>query len=485
LITIRLKHDSDLRKATIGRFRIALSSGSHSFPETGESGRKSRAAQPESEIATLNIATDHGVPPDVLAALEVDEPDRTEAQQETVLAHYQWSSPDLEADVIRLARLECRRALLEAEIPRVIATERIRPRVTRVLPRGNWMDDSGEIVEPAVPAFLAKLDTNGRRATRLDLANWIVSPSNPLTARVFVNRLWRQFFGTGLSKVLEDLGSQGEWPTHPELLDWLAAEFMKPETAAGPSHAWNVKHIVRTIVTSHTYRQASGSSPKLDERDPDNRLLARQSRFRVDAEIVHDIALAVSGLLEQRFGGPSVRPHQPEGYLTAMNFPKREYSASRGRDLYRRALYTQWQRTFLHPTLFTLDAPTREDCTVNRANSNTPLQALVLLNDPIFVEAARAFAQNALTSGGASFDQQLGWAFRQALNRPPEHQERRLLAELHDKALARFRSSTSEAAEFTSVGELAAPAALHRQQIAAMTVVTRAILNLHETITRN
>jgi hypothetical protein len=301
--------------------------------------------------------------------------------------------------------------------------------------------------------MFGKVAPEGSRVTRLNLANWLVSKDNPLTPRVFVNRTWRQFFGTGISKILEDLGSQGEWPLHPELLDWLASEF---------TQSWDMKHIVKTIVTSHTYRQSSLSSPALDERDPDNRLLARQSRFRVDAEIVHDIALGTAGLLVEKFGGPSVRPYQPEGYLAAMNFPKREYSESRGEDLHRRALYTQWQRTFLHPTLATFDAPTREECTVNRVNSNTPLQALVLLNDPIFVEAARAFAKNILANGGQKLDGQIDWAFQRALNRAPEKQERRVLTALYQKNLKRLT-----------------------QEEAAMTEVARVILNLHETITRN
>jgi hypothetical protein len=273
-----------------------------------------------------------------------------------------------------------------------------------------------------------------------------------LTARTQVNRMWRQFFGTGLSKVLEDLGSQGEWPTHPELLDWLAAEFME---------RWDARHIVRTIVTSHTYRQASLSNPQLDERDPDNRLLARQSRFRVDAEVVRDIALSVSGLLAEQFGGPSVKPVQPDGYLAAMNFPKREYSAGRGNELHRRSVYTLWQRTFLHPTLLTFDAPTREECAVNRVNSNTPLQALVLLNDPIFVEAARTFAQNILISGGTTFDGRLNWAFARALNRTPQPEEKKILEGLYRRNLPRG------------------------DELPAMAEVARAILNLHETITRN
>ena len=185
-----------------------------------------------------------------------------------------------------------------------------------------------------------------------------------------------------------------------ELLDWLASEFMHPEWNAAGAHDWDVKHLIRTIVLSGTYRQSSMSNPQLDERDPDNRLLARQSRMRVDAEMVHDIALEVSGLLVDKFGGPSVRPYQPDGYLATLNFPKREYAASHGDDLYRRGVYTFWQRSFLHPRLVTFDAPTREECTVNRVNSDTPLQALDLLNDPIYVEAARVFAQHILQDGG-------------------------------------------------------------------------------------
>jgi len=340
-------------------------------------------------------------------------------------------------------------------------------------------------VEPAIPEFLGKLETGGRRANRLDLANWVVSRDNPMTARAFVNRLWRQFFGTGLTKALDDLGSQGEWPTHIELLDWLASEFMQPQwQAEGGTHAWDVKHIIRVMVTSHAYRQSSISNPELDERDPDNRLLARQSRFRVDAETVHDIALAVSGLLVETFGGPSVKPPQPEGYWAAMNFPKREYSASRGEDLYRRAVYTHWQRTFLHPSLMTFDAPSREECTMNRVNSNTPLQALVLLNDPIFVEAARVLGQNMLKKGGSGINERIDWGFLQALSRKPTDAERQILVNLHNKSLAQFRADPKSAREFVRVGEATGQEGLKPAELAAMSIVARAILNLHETITR-
>ncbi|HZT38148.1 MAG TPA: DUF1553 domain-containing protein [Bryobacteraceae bacterium] len=483
VITVRLHHDSDLRRAVIGRFRLALSSGEYSYPEEGNSGNKHKIAlETHSDELTLNIPTDKGLPPAVLKALETDEPERSDLQRELVLRHFEWADPKLQPFTVRLAKLEAERDQFEASLPHVIYTERTKPRTVRILPRANWMDDTHEIVEPAIPAFLGKLNTNGRRANRLDLANWIVSPENPLTARVFVNRLWRQFFGTGLSKSLEDLGSQGEWPTHPELLDWLASEFMQP--SSGGAHAWDVKHIIRTIVTSHTYRQASASTPQLDERDPDNRLLARQSRFRVDAEVVHDTALFISGLLVERLGGPSVRPYEPDGYLAGLNFPKREYSASHGEDLYRRALYTVWQRTFLHPTLLTFDAPTREECTVNRVNSDTPLQALTLMNDPIFVEASRAFAANILKSG-SDWNARLNWAFLKALSRTPDKEERRILTGLYRRDLARFRSGESDATRFLAVGEWRPPSDLDTNELAAMTTVARAILNLHETITRN
>jgi hypothetical protein len=472
VITIRIRHDSTLRRATIGRFRVALSSGLYSLPEPGESGRKKRMAKPDE--ATVNVATDRGLTPEIQKALETKEAERTAPQRKALLEHYQWTQ--LGPLVERVARFEAQRALIDAAIPRVLYTETVTPAVTRILPRANWMDETNEIVAPALPAFLGKVAVSERRATRLDLADWIVSRDNPLTARVFVNRLWRQFFGTGLSKVLEDLGSQGEWPTHPELLDWLASEFM---------NKWDVKHVIRTIVTSQTYRQSSAGNSTLDERDPENRLLARQTRFRVDAEAVHDVALSVSGLLVERFGGPSVKPYGPDGYLAGMNFPKREYSSSRGDDLHRRALYTQWQRTFLHPSLLTMDAPTREECSVNRVNSNTPLQALELLNDPIFVEAARVFAQNILKSGGATFDARLNWAFTRALNRAANPDERKILSGLYQKSLAHFRATPAAANEFAAVGEAPTPAILNRADVAATAMVARAILNLHETITRN
>src|ERR1051326_6585164 len=223
----------------------------------------------------------------------------------------------------------------------------------------------------------------------------------------------------------------------------------------------------------------------MEERDPDNRLLAHQSRFRVDAEVVRDIALEISGLLVEKFGGPSVKPYQPDGYLAALNFPKREYSASHGGDLYRRGVYTLWQRTFLHPSLAAFDAPTREECTINRTNSNTPLQALVLLNDPIYVEASRVFAEHIMKQGGRGIASQIEWAFQRAVSRKPTAEERRILTDLHGKSLAKFRASPGDARSLIHEGEAPLMTDLKPADLAAMTTVARAILNLHETITRN
>jgi hypothetical protein len=260
---------------------------------------------------------------------------------------------------------------------------------------------------------------------------------------------------------------------------------MKPEYRAEGAHAWDVKHLLRTIVTSETYKQSSVSNPELDKRDPDNRLVARQGRFRIEAESVRDTALEISGLLVKQFGGASVRPYQPEGYLAALNFPKREWSASHGSDLYRRAIYTHWQRTFLHPSLLNFDAPTREECTVNRVNSNTPLQALDLLNDPIFVEAARVFAENILDKGGKTVDSQLAWAFERSLERKPDAVELKALRDVYRNAALHFETDRKGAAEFLAIGEAPVPAEMKTEDLATMTSVARVILNLHEAITRD
>jgi hypothetical protein len=311
----------------------------------------------------------------------------------------------------------------------------------------------------------------------LDLAHWIVDPENPLTARTYVNRLWKLFFGQGLCQPLDDLGAQGTPPTHPRLLDWLAVEFIES--------GWDVKHMVRLMVTSDTYRQTSQCSESLLAADPYNRLYARQSRFRLDAEFVRDNALAISGLLAGEQGGRSVKPYQPAGYWRHMNFPKRTWQQDAGDNLYRRGLYTWWQRMFLHPSLLAFDAPSREECTVERSRSNTPQQALVLLNDPTYVEAARTFAQRIVTQGGTDIDARLGWAYRQALSRNVRPEEVETLTRIYRQHLDDYRQDPGAAEHLIGIGASEPSGEIDPAELAAWTSVARVILNLHETITRS
>lgn len=370
-----------------------------------------------------------------------------------------------------------RRKDLESRIARTLVTVSVSPREIRVLPRGDWLSKTGDIVQPAFPEALPHPSATSDRLTRRDLADWLVRRDNPLPARVFVNRVWKMFFGTGLSKSLDDFGVQGEPPMHPELLDWLSVEFIES--------GWDVKHLIRNIVTSRAYRLSSVPTPDLVRLDPGNRLYARQSRWRVEAEFLRDNALRVSGLLVQRIGGPSVKPYQPEGYWEFLNFPKRSWKESQGADLYRRGLYTHWQRTFLHPALLAFDAPSREECTASRAISNTPKSALALLNDPEFVEAARKFAERVLHEGGSTDPARLAWAINTALNRPPESGEIELLTRLLNANRQRYQSEQDAADKTQTVGHSPAAPQENKVEAAAWTAVARAILNLHEFTTRN
>jgi hypothetical protein len=340
---------------------------------------------------------------------------------------------DLEGVKPRTKDIEKQIAGIKSRERLTMVTRSIKPRVTRVLPRGNWLDESGDIVEPAVPVFMRQLDTGGARPTRLDLANWLTDVENGiggLSARVFVNRLWYLFFGEGISRSLDDFGGQGLPPVNPRLLDRLAVEFHR----AG----WDIKHMVKLMVMSHSYRQGSLAPEELKKRDPLNRLFARQSRYRLPAEMVRDNALAVGGILVLDYGGASVKPYQPQGYYRHLNFPQRKYRHHTDAGQYRRGVYVHWQRQFLHPMLKAMDAPSREECTARRARSNTPTAAMVLLNDPSFVEAARAFAQRIVNEGGKTPKQRLEYAYRAALSRMPDEQEHRILEKLwvavHDEA---------------------------------------------------
>jgi hypothetical protein len=397
-------------------------------------------------------------------------------QQQLAAAGRGPAAPKEIAD--RLAQTQKAKTTLEAGLPRCLVSVAMgNPRTVRILPRGDWMNESGPVVEPALPAYLPSAKVEGRRLTRLDLARWLGSRGNPLTARVFVNRLWKQFFGIGICRTLDDFGSQGEWPGNPRLLDWLACEFM--------DSGWNVKHIVRTIVTSRTYRQASTATAEQLARDPDNRLLGRQSRFRLDAELVRDNALSISGLLSPKIGGPSVKPYQPAGYWENLNFPTRDYQADSGESQYRRGLYTWWQRSFLHPSLLAFDAPTREECAAERMRSNIPQQALVLLNDPTYVEAARVLAARILKEGGADVPSRLDWAWRQALGRKPREDEVATARAVLEKHLAQYAQDTASAKAVLHVGLAEPPKDVSPAELAAWTSVARILLNLYETITRS
>ena len=363
-----------------------------------------------------------------------------------------------------------------------------KPLVTRVLPRGDWTNETGEVVTPGVPAFLAagkqefqagpsgpQSDRPGELETRLDLARWLVAPENPLTARVQVNRIWKHFFGTGLAAVLDDFGLQGQYPTHPDLLDWLAVEFRES--------GWDTKHLVRLIVMSQVYQRSSLPSAAARAEDPKNHLLSHQNARRLEAEVIRDQALAAAGLLVADLGGPPVFPYQPPGYYSQLQFPDRDYPEQRDDRRYRRGLYLHWQRTFLHPMLANFDAPPREECTGIRTEANTPLQALTLLNDPGFVEAATGLARLGLEGEGDD-RQRLQQLFERVLTRQPSTAELDSLSAFLESQRDHFRTQPEDAAKLPRSIPGAWPKRPEPAELAAWVSVGRALLNLHETITR-
>jgi Protein of unknown function (DUF1553)/Protein of unknown function (DUF1549) len=376
-----------------------------------------------------------------------------------------------------LIKLKKERVDLEAQFVPTMITQAVPPREIRILARGNWMDNSGKVVHPHAPHFLKQIDTGGRRANRLDLARWLVSRDNPLTARVVMNRLWKRYFGIGLSKVLIDMGSRGEVPPNQPLLDWLSMEFM--------DHNWDMKYMIRMMVTSSAYRQSSLPRPEVDSIDPDNRLVARQSRFRLEAEQIRDNALAVSGLLVNKLGGDIVRPYQPAKYYAPLDFPERVYHPSTGENQFRRAVYVHWQRQFLHPWLLAFDAPTREECTADRPISSTPTAALVLLNDPSFLEAARALAAETLAKAPPDDLKRIQWEWRRVLDRRPNQAEADVLETLLNKHRKQYAADKKAAEAVLSVGISPRPKDVDTVELAAWTSVSRVLLNLNETITRN
>ncbi len=417
-----------------------------------------------------------GLPVDVREILNRTNPQRNEAQQARLAEYYRDIAPEFTETNQKLAALESKRKqTVNAHTRTSLITVATQPRTIRVLPRGNWMDSSGAIVEPGVPGFFRQIQID-RRPTRLDLADWISAPDNPLAARVLVNRLWKLFFGEGLSSVLDDLGSQGQSPTHPQLLDRLAAELI--------DSGWDIKQVVKLIVMSQTYRQSSRLRADLRKIDPRNRLLARQSRFRLDAEFIRDNALAVSELLNPQIGGRSVKPYQPPGLYRHLNFPPREYQADTGDAQYRRGLYTHWQRQYLHPAMKTFNAPAREACTASRPRSNTPLAALLLLNDPSYIEAAKVFAENAIAAR-AEVNERVQWLFLEAFARPPTEEEANIVAGLVKDHQTYYSQHPDQATLLLQAGQSGLPDDCEPSSLAAWISATRAIMNMHEFVTRN
>ena len=416
------------------------------------------------------------LPSNIASIIETDPESRTVPQKNELAAYYRTVTPLLQPQREKLAQKEAEKKSFVDSRPRTMMTRTGKPREVRLLNRGDWLDESGPVVQPAIPEFMGKLETTGNRLNRLDLARWIIDRNNPLTARTLVNRFWKLFYGQGLATPLDDLGRQGSVPTHPELLDWLSVEFM--------DHDWDMKHIIRLMLMSDTYRQATDVSDELKRVDPYNQLYARQVRFRLDAEFVRDNALAVSGLLVRDIGGRSVHPYQPAGYWSHMNFPARKWPSDQGENLHRRGLYTWWQRMFLHPAMVAFDAPSREECTVERPRSNIPQQALVLLNDPTFVEAAHGLAERTLQSAEPETARRIDWIWKEVLSRLPEKTEAEVLTKVYERHRTQYEADPESAKQLLNVGTLPVNESLDTVELAAWTSVARVVLNLNETITR-
>lgn len=365
-----------------------------------------------------------------------------------------------------------REAMVESFPTTMVMEEMPTPKETFLLVRGEY-DKHGDRIMPALPASLPPLPADAPN-NRLGFARWLVSPTHPLTARVAVNRYWQMLFGAGLVKTVGDFGSQGDPPSHPELLDWLATEYIR--------NGWDTKALLRLLVTSAAYRQASRPTAELLRRDPENRLLARGPRVRLAAEMIRDQALAASGLLVERIGGPSVKPYQPGDLWKEL--ASVEYVQDHGESLYRRSIYTFWKRTVAPPTMITFDAAGRETCTVRETRTNTPLQALALLNETTFVEAARMLAQRVMLEGEASPEARIELAFRLVTARRPHPAEREILLEGFKTHLARYRAEPDAAAQLLSAGEAPRDERLDASELAAYAAVASVILNLDETVTK-
>jgi mono/diheme cytochrome c family protein len=444
-ITVTLRHGSKYPEANLGRFRLSA---------TAMDKVETPPKLPE-KIRTLLISLD-----------------RSEKDNNELDKHFRAVAPELKKVRDRMANLKKQQGDLENAIPRSPVMEVVaKSRETHMLIRGGFLS-KGEKVDPGIPGIFANTNSgNSAPLTRLDLARWLVSEDNPMTARVIANRIWEQYFGIGIVETSEDFGTQGEPPSHPALLDWLATELMREN--------WNLKAFQKTIVMSATYRQSSIASPELRQRDPYNRLLARGPRVRLEAEMIRDQALAIGGLLSRKIGGPSVFPPQPDG-LWQMVYSGDTWKTSKGDDRYRRGIYTFWRRTMPHPAMMTFDAPSREFCVVRRTRSNTPLQALNLLNDAAYIETAQALAHQMVVDGGPGEQERATYGLRLCLARKPSQAEVERLVALYREQLAHFKGDTDAARKMAGENCQADDAAA----LAAWTVVANVLLNLDELITK-
>lgn len=419
-----------------------------------------------------------GLPEDIVALAELPVAERSPDQAAQLLVYYRdHIAPELAPFREQLAQIRAEIDRVNGAVPNIPVLRELPPneqRVTRIFEKGSFLSP-GEEVLPGTPAVLHPMPYDAPR-NRLGLARWLVDENNPLAARVLVNRFWAQFFGTGLVETAEDFGTQGEMPVNQPLLDWLAVDFME--------QGWSMKNLCRTIVTSATYRQSPTVTPDRLEKDPPNRLLARGPRFRMEAEMIRDQALASAGLLSEKMYGPSVMPPQPEGIWQVV-YSGDQWKESTGPDKYRRALYTYWRRTMPYPSMVTFDAPSREVCTVRRARTNTPLQALVTLNDPVYIEAAQAMARRVLRESPSSeLDGRIQYAYLLATSRPPEAEEIASVKTLYEDGLARFSADSEIALALATEPLGPATESGAAAELAAWTLVSNVLLNLDEVLTK-
>jgi Protein of unknown function (DUF1553)/Protein of unknown function (DUF1549)/Planctomycete cytochrome C len=466
-LLIEFGNESAFADHNIGRFRLSVTSSP----------------------ATAVQVQEEGTPSNVKMALAKPQADRTDADRQAIEGYFvaNVANPIRELE----SQLKAAQKSLQdyqEDLPTTMVMKEAKPRDAFVLMRGEY-DRPSEKVSRGVPAVFPPLP-DGTTADRLGLARWIASRNNPLTARVWINREWERFFGTGIVKTTENLGSQSEFPMHAELLDWLAVEFMEPTVLPKvnglPPHAWDMKAIQKLILMSAAYQQSARVTAASLQRDPENRLLSRGPRFRLPGEIVRDCAMAASGTLVDTIGGPSVRPYMPAGVWdeTSKYGNLRNYQHDKGDGLHRRSLYTIWKRTAAPPTMLLFDAPNRETCSVKRSRTNTPLQALSLLNEVTFVEAARKLSERMIKEGGSTAEQRLTFGFRLACTRPPTETELRVLLQGLDADMQRFAGDSSGALALVGFGEAPAQPDLSTTELAAYTLAANVILNLDEFVTR-